>query len=195
MGIMEILQVAGAIIVSLGGGTALVFGLSSWLGKVWANRILENEKSKHNIELEEYKKKLSEELEKVKAINQKVLFFTKIQYEKEFSIYLELWEAMQNAIICADHLFAADYELNKNEIECAFGGAFQKYASLLDRYKPFYQEDFWCDFEKMRQILSGMYSEKLEGKKYEREVEHERVLLEKKLCCGIRNYLNKLIEL
>ena len=64
-----IFDVAGAIIVSVGGSGLIIVGLSSWLGKVWANRILLNEKSKHDNELEKYKSQLVTEIEKIKMIN------------------------------------------------------------------------------------------------------------------------------
>lgn len=37
---------------AVGGGGAIIFFLSSWLGKVWANRILEADRSKYAAELE-----------------------------------------------------------------------------------------------------------------------------------------------
>jgi hypothetical protein len=46
---------AGAVIFSLGGGGILVFALSSWLGKVWANRIADAERARFSKELESYK--------------------------------------------------------------------------------------------------------------------------------------------
>jgi len=60
MTIEDIFKVAAAVIISTGGAGAILFGLSSWLGKVWANRILENEKAKHRVELEEFKAQLSQ---------------------------------------------------------------------------------------------------------------------------------------
>jgi hypothetical protein len=41
----ELMEVVGAIALSLGGGAAIVFALSKWLGNIWAGRILENEKA------------------------------------------------------------------------------------------------------------------------------------------------------
>lgn len=41
----ELLSLVGAILLSLGGGAAIVFALSKWLGGVWAGRILENERA------------------------------------------------------------------------------------------------------------------------------------------------------
>lgn len=49
-------SIAGAVLASLGGSAAIIFGLTSWLGKYWAGRILANHQSeldkalhKHNI--------------------------------------------------------------------------------------------------------------------------------------------------
>jgi hypothetical protein len=40
----EPFEIAQAVLLSLGGGGAIVFGLSSFLGKVWAQKILQSEK-------------------------------------------------------------------------------------------------------------------------------------------------------
>ena len=49
-------SIAGAVLASLGGSAAIITGLTSWLGKYWAGRILANHQSeldkalhKHNI--------------------------------------------------------------------------------------------------------------------------------------------------
>ena len=49
---MDLLYVAGALLTSLGGGAVLVFSLSSWLGKMWANRIMVADKADHDKALE-----------------------------------------------------------------------------------------------------------------------------------------------
>lgn len=40
-----ILEIVGAVFLSLGGGSVVVFALSKWLGGVWANRILEDKRA------------------------------------------------------------------------------------------------------------------------------------------------------
>ena len=55
MTITEIWSIAGAVIASVGGSTLIVVGCSTWLGKVWANRILEADKAKYQSELENLK--------------------------------------------------------------------------------------------------------------------------------------------
>ena len=58
----EIWNLALAIIASLGGGGAIVFGLSTFLGKVWANRILERDKLKYQTEMEAIKSSINKKI-------------------------------------------------------------------------------------------------------------------------------------
>jgi hypothetical protein len=51
MSFSHIFDVAAAVIVSLGGGAALVWGLSTVLGNVWAARILEQDRLKYGAQL------------------------------------------------------------------------------------------------------------------------------------------------
>lgn len=53
--------IATAVLVSLGGGGAIVFGLSSWLGKVWADRLMQREAQAHSAELEQLRDRLRRE--------------------------------------------------------------------------------------------------------------------------------------
>ena len=55
---IQAFEVAQALLLSLGGGGLIVLGLSSYLGKVWAKRILQNEKQQHEKDLSEFKNKL-----------------------------------------------------------------------------------------------------------------------------------------
>jgi len=51
-------EIAQAVLLSMGGGSLIVFTLSSFLGKVWAKRILQSEKQEHDKELSKYKAQL-----------------------------------------------------------------------------------------------------------------------------------------
>ena len=55
MSFTEIVELAGAILGSVGISAAIIFSLSNWLGKVWADRILEEDKAKYQRELERLK--------------------------------------------------------------------------------------------------------------------------------------------
>jgi hypothetical protein len=64
MSTTEILSIASALLVSLGGGGVIVIALSTWLGKLWASRILEQEKSALQHLYAEHQHKLNMSLHK-----------------------------------------------------------------------------------------------------------------------------------
>jgi len=72
-----------AFLTSLGGGTLLLFSLSTWLGKVWADRIARTE-MKH----------LERDLEKAKRYS-----------ESQFRVYNELWGSLCDLRIAGDELW------------------------------------------------------------------------------------------
>ena len=47
MAISEVFGIAAAVITALGGGSAIVLALSSWIGKVWANRLMVQDRAKY----------------------------------------------------------------------------------------------------------------------------------------------------
>ena len=57
----DVFNIAAAILASVGGSAIIIVGLSSWLGKVWANRILEKDKLKVQKEYEDKVVKLTKE--------------------------------------------------------------------------------------------------------------------------------------
>jgi len=65
--ISGIFAIAAAIIGSLGGGGLLVFALSSWLGRIWATRIMEREKAALITSIEAVKAELTRSIEREKA--------------------------------------------------------------------------------------------------------------------------------
>lgn len=58
MKLHEIISIAATALLSLGGGGLIVLGLSNWLGKVWATRLMQNERQKHAEDLENLRGKL-----------------------------------------------------------------------------------------------------------------------------------------
>lgn len=57
-------EIAQAVLISLGGGGLIVLVLSSWIGKIWAQRILLGEKQEYEKQLTEFKSKLESLKEK-----------------------------------------------------------------------------------------------------------------------------------
>lgn len=65
--ISEAFSIAAAVVASVGGGGILVVALSSWLGRVWASRILEREKAELTRSIEVSKTELARGIERDKA--------------------------------------------------------------------------------------------------------------------------------
>lgn len=81
MSASEVLEIGTAVLVSIGGAGLVLFGLSSWLGKVWAERILTKEKQKYTEDLEEFKQRLAIETESHKVKLKKSEFMFSKEYE------------------------------------------------------------------------------------------------------------------
>ena len=61
MNTSHVWQVASSILLSIGGGGVIIFALSSWLGKIWADRLMAKETAAHSSELESLRAKLNSE--------------------------------------------------------------------------------------------------------------------------------------
>jgi hypothetical protein len=105
-----------SMLAGAGGASVIIIGLSTWLGKVWAGRILEKEKSifakelaadkhKYSLALEEVKREYEIQVESVKTI---LLRYS----EKQFDIYGELWVSLCNLKKSMDELWS-EYSVKK----------------------------------------------------------------------------------
>jgi len=61
MSLREAVDIGAAILVSLGASGVIVVALSSWLGKVWATRMMQAEQAKHAIALEKLRSELNQQ--------------------------------------------------------------------------------------------------------------------------------------
>jgi hypothetical protein len=77
----EVFQISASIIVALGGGGAIVAGLSSWLGKLWAEKLLERTRDTNQRSLEAHKRELELSFNARNRVS-----------EAEFEIYRDLWK-------------------------------------------------------------------------------------------------------
>ncbi len=80
MSIADIAKIGLYIIGSFGGGAIIVFALSGWLGKVWANRLMVKEKAGYAQELESLRNHLAQDTESYKIKLKKSEFI----FQKEF---------------------------------------------------------------------------------------------------------------
>ncbi len=142
MDFSELLRLVGSILFSVATGGAIVFALSSWLGKIWATRILQREKT-------ELGKMVQVELEHLRVGSERNLFIHKVQFEAEFDAYRTLWRAFGKATNLALSLrpVADERPAGKSEKEVLagrygeFAGAYNAFLHEWVRSQPFIEEE------------------------------------------------------
>ena len=83
-----------AIIASLGGGGAIVFGLSNYLGKLWADRALEQERHKYAEILQTAKSELDKATNRYQVELDSLRLVHTLRTTEEFSHLGQLWKHM-----------------------------------------------------------------------------------------------------
>lgn len=73
MSVQENFEIAAAVLTSLGGGGLIILGMSGWLGKVWADRLMQAERAKHDKDLVAYRAKLEREQAELRATQESEL--------------------------------------------------------------------------------------------------------------------------
>jgi len=67
MNAYDVLKIVSAALASLGGGGLIVMAMFGWLGRVWADRLMEKERNEHARILEQDRSKYAQELERERA--------------------------------------------------------------------------------------------------------------------------------
>jgi hypothetical protein len=98
-------EMAAAVIVSLGGGGAIVFGLSGFLGKLWADRALQSQKAEGERQLERQRQEYAQlnisfthqldlASKQVQAELDRIGLLHKLRTESEFQKLSDLWKTI-----------------------------------------------------------------------------------------------------
>lgn len=98
MTLKDILGIASAILVSLGGAGAIILGLSNWLGKVWADRLLQRERASHELELAHIQSELEATNERALSQIRTELDIYKDQFLKGQSDKISTYHAMADMV-------------------------------------------------------------------------------------------------
>jgi len=82
----DLLNIALTVIGTIGGAGVIILGLSNWLGKVWANRLMQKETAAHSHALEKLRTELlrDSETHKVKLRKSEVFFAKELEATSAF---------------------------------------------------------------------------------------------------------------
>ena len=159
MGFQDFLKLIGAILAAIGGGGALVFALSSWLGKIWAERILNQDRHRYNVELEkvksDYRQLVDSTLERLKDELGRSQFVHRLQFETEFNAYLELWSKVESARIAMGRFLGAEDDTKEDQYNelCAIETDIREWVF---RHKPFLPRNVFAKVFDFTITLSGL---------------------------------------
>lgn len=155
----EIVNNSGPVVEALkliaaGGIGAAIIGS---LGKLWVDRKLERERAKYDKELESLKAKLAQK----HTIH-------KLQFEKEFSIYLKLWEALVKLRdACADLVPGGKFvsgdespEQRKEKESHELASAYVEVVRLVEKQRPFYAVEV---YENASQLISKAWQQTVQA--------------------------------
>lgn len=103
MPMSDVFELTAAIFASLGGASAILFGLSNWLGRQWADRLLASERAKHEKEIEALKSKLRVETEAQLANLNQWLSIQKETHLKHHTDKLSIYRSVIDIVGCFIH--------------------------------------------------------------------------------------------
>lgn len=101
----DFLELIGALVVSIGGASVVIIGLSKWFGEFISQRLLDRYNNKHETELEGIKTKYQKELESTKTDLEKAKSLYLRYTEKQFELYNDLWKVLLYTKQQADSLW------------------------------------------------------------------------------------------
>ena len=143
----EVLKIALGVIAALGGGGAIIAGLSSWLGKVWADRLMAKETAKFREDLE----RLTKQLERKNYVS-------KVRFDAEFTMYQELIEKFMKMVdatlyVSANYKPTEDEKLEKNKEKLKIACKKHDVAyGIMLRSAAFISQEMYEKFEALRKL-------------------------------------------
>jgi hypothetical protein len=136
MTVTEILETGASIIAGLGGGGAIVFGLSDYLGKVWADRALEKQRQENAKLNLEFTHQLGLVTERAKSALQILAAEHQVRFaklhERRAEIIWALYASVQDACLVSERFILFDgYKADKEKQQETYPQINRRFLELL----------------------------------------------------------------
>lgn len=163
----DAMRVVGAALLSIGGGGVVVVALSSWLGKIWAQRLMQKDIAKHSADLEELKSKLEGMNKKVQAKLDKTVYVNRVQFETEFKALTDIWNRVSTVRQALAGLQVIPPEQDEDLVWMdEFERKFEKFATASGELRqaahnqsPFYPREIYDEIRRMIDTLTAEEAE------------------------------------
>jgi len=169
----EIIQNVLGILVSVGGMGAIFWRLSSYLGKIWAEKHLESIKKEYQKEIEKYRTRLN-------IYEKTVLLYS----GRQFELYSKLWHSLYDLKSAADTLwekannknlreFSKQLKNTIDEVEKSYlfiePSHYEELSNLLDEFK-----NYEFGKKKLIQLRDGFKTQQVNDDEIRQLIENNR---------------------
>jgi hypothetical protein len=159
---MRLDEFINLVLSPVGGVSVFVTALGAILGKIWVGRVL-------NRQVNQLQQKLDSTNSRLQAELDKGLHIHRIQFEKEFKIYEELWAKLIELRRATLSLRPVMDSIDPKETDSDrktkrltnFSDAVGGFIDVTDKNRPFYSEDV---YRSMGNLWSLTHSEAIEYK-------------------------------
>lgn len=113
--------------------TPIIIGLVALFGKLWASRILEKDRAKYQAQVETL-------LSDIRTRDTKELLVHRLQFEKEFEVYKELWGAALKLAKAGSHFRMVQMGplASENQIKEELSTSCTHFNTIVFDNRPFY---------------------------------------------------------
>lgn len=156
--VSDAFKIASAVLLSVGGGGVLVLSLSGWLGKVWANRLMQNDIAAHAQELEKLKSSFEAVNKRMQAELDKTVHVHRVQFETEFKALSDIWarlSTVRSSLAVSSPRFESEHHGSErlkqmNDMMRRFTDAADALRRAVDDQAPFYPKPI---HEKLEEVI------------------------------------------
>jgi len=160
MDLQAVFQVVVKILLALGGAGFIIIACASWLGKVWASRILVADRLKYGQELERVRSDLEAQRRLLQGELDKAIHVHRVHFETEFRALSDIWaklsalRAAMGELRPVMDIFDADEDPAERFTRrlTAFTRAFNDFLRAVDDQSPFYPEEIFQELSTALQI-------------------------------------------
>lgn len=137
----DIFKTAFAIITSIGGAGGIIYALSNWFGKVWADRMIEKVKHQYAKELESYKSDLEKLSNEHRFALEQLSNEHRIRFEKLHQRRAEVIEELYAKLITADNSFQSLIRVGQVVGEPSLTEKYRSFINAYNSYVDFYYQN------------------------------------------------------
>ena len=126
----------------------VIVGLSAWLGKIWAGRILEKDRARYQTNMETL-------LAALRTTITKELLVHQLQFQKEFEVYKELWVAALGLARAGSNfrMLQMGPQASPDEISLEIETSYARLRDAVFDNRPFYEPEV---YEAAKAMLNGL---------------------------------------